>query len=324
MNPVPGMDQPSLGTVWSKRTDRRTFLKGAALAGAASLAGPLLARASARASTGTKLVYGANHNYYTDFVTAIPAGTHGYRVYADGVFDTVAQMPTAWPSDLPTNCMTWSLRPNLPNLLNGDFDAALIALIAQAHDHAELSIWHEAGPGMNGPGHSYDQYGYVTQGNIYHAHAHMQNLCANNLAASGGHVKYGSIITGPASSMQNWLGRNLDWYGVDIYDNPNFQNPDGTLNQGAINTRMNNNLATWKAVCPDHTPSIRITESNSSHDFHRKNWWLFLSEWMVAHNGYRLLTYWNPNGPLSGPWPPSQTVIDYWNNTLEPTYGAGV
>src|SRR5215510_5193475 len=190
--------------------DRRTLLKGAALAGAAGVAGAFLGETSASAAD-TKLVYGANHNFYTDFVTAIPRGIHGYRVYADTPFDTVAQMPTAWPSDLPTNYMTWSLRPNLTHLLNGDFDDAIIALIAQAPDHAELTIWHEAGPGMNGPGGDYDQYGYVTRDNIYHGHAHMQALCTNNLDRSGGHVKYGSIITGPANQMQNWLGRNLDW-----------------------------------------------------------------------------------------------------------------
>lgn len=107
MNPASGTDQLLQGTdAWSKRTDRRTFLKGVGLAGAASLAGPLLATTSARASTGTTLVYGANHNYYTDFVNAIPAGIHGYRVYADAVFDTVDEMPQAWPSDLPTPYIT--------------------------------------------------------------------------------------------------------------------------------------------------------------------------------------------------------------------------
>jgi phospholipase C len=38
-------------TVWRRPTDRRTFLKGAGLAGAASIAGPLLLRGTARAST---------------------------------------------------------------------------------------------------------------------------------------------------------------------------------------------------------------------------------------------------------------------------------
>lgn len=56
----------------------------------------------------------------------------------------------------------------------------------------------------------------------------------------------------------------------------------------------------------------------SVHDHHRKNWYLFLSQWMVASNGFRMLTFWNPDGPLSGAWPPSPTVIDYFNTTLIP------
>ena len=305
--------------------DRRTLLKGAALVGAAGLTVSLLAEAGASAATGvrTKLVYGANHDHYGQFVGAITDGIHGYRVYADRVFDTVDQMPTAWPSDLPTNYMTWSLRPNLVNLLRGDFDDAIVALIAEAPDHAELTIWHEAGPGMNGPGDNYAQYGYVDEYHIYHGHLHMQALCTNNPDSTGGHVKYGSIITGPASQMQGWLGRNLDWYGVDIYDNPNLQT-NGVPDQAKINNRMDNNLVTWTAVCPDHLPSIRIPESNSPVDANRDAFWLYLSQWMVANNGFRLLTYWNANGPDSGPWPPSQTVIDYWNNVLEREFGAGV
>jgi phospholipase C len=49
------------GSIWSKRTDRRTFLKGAGLAGAASLAGPLLVRASAGASTAASGAFPIRH-----------------------------------------------------------------------------------------------------------------------------------------------------------------------------------------------------------------------------------------------------------------------
>ncbi len=74
MNPVPGTDEPVLGTVWSKRTGRRTFLKGAAMAGAATLAVPLLGRTSASAAT--QIIYGANHDYYTDW-TGYVSGNNG-------------------------------------------------------------------------------------------------------------------------------------------------------------------------------------------------------------------------------------------------------
>ena len=43
MNAVSGTDQPARGTVSAGHASRRTLLKGAALAGAAGLAAPLLA-----------------------------------------------------------------------------------------------------------------------------------------------------------------------------------------------------------------------------------------------------------------------------------------
>jgi hypothetical protein len=81
---------------------------------------------------------------------------------------------------------------------------------------------------------------------------------------------------------------------------------------------MNENLASWQAVTT-RTVSVRITETNSSVDSHRKNWMLWLSQWMAANNGYRIITFWG--GPLSGGWPPSTTVLDYYA-TLQSQYGA--
>jgi hypothetical protein len=90
--------------------------------------------------------------------------------------------------------------------------------------------------------------------------------------------------------------------------------------QAVITSRMDANKAAFATVS-NGTPSLRITETNSVYDNHRKNWLLFLSQWMVANNGFRLLTFWNPDGALSGPWPPSPTAIDYINTTLIPEFG---
>ncbi len=35
-------------------------------------------------------------------------------------------------------------------------------------------------------------------------------------------------------------------------------------------------------------------------DSHRKNWYLWLSQWLVANNGFRMLTYWNPTARCPG------------------------
>ena len=45
----------------------------------------------------------------------------------------------------------------------------------------------------------------------------------------------------------------------------------------------------------------------------------WLSEWMAPNHGYRIVTFWG--GPLSGTWPPSRTVRDYYR-TLQRDFGA--
>jgi hypothetical protein len=151
----------------------------------------------------------------------------------------------------------------------------------------------------------------------------MQSL-VNGVRANGGHVDYGQIVlANPAhSAFKSWLGSNLDTYMVDIYDfsTGTYRNSNGTLSQSKINTRMNNCKSAFASVTPA-TPLIHITETNSPMDSHRKNWFLFLTEWMSANNGYRLVSHWDPTGPDSGPWPPSGTVPDYFQ-TLQKKYGA--
>lgn len=104
-----------------------------------------------------------------------------------------------------------------------------------------------------------------------------------------------------ADRMHNahWLGHALDWYGIDIYDGQDFQRPNGLLNRSAILGRLDQNLHAWREAAGEQAVSVRITETNSAHDNHRKNWMLFLSEWMAANNGYRVIT----SGAASCPGP---------------------
>jgi hypothetical protein len=262
---------------------------------------------------GTTLVYGTNHDYYNRFTCAVPHGIHGYRVYDPTFIEKREQVPMKWPHDLDTVYSTFSLRPMPDPLLSGKLDQAIIQLLDTAPEQAELTIWHEAGPRTN---HALGYPPSITAEKLTAMHAHMQAL-----VTAHGHVKYGQIIIGPADQMMNWLGKGLDWYGVDIYDNSEYQNPrDGTLDQCKIVARMDQNKAAFAKVSKG-TPSLRIPETNSHDDKHREDWFRFLSEWMVANNGYRLFTFWNPDGPLSGPWPPSHAVLDYFNSTLIPDFG---
>jgi hypothetical protein len=83
---------------------------------------------------------------------------------------------------------------------------------------------------------------------------------------------------------------------------------------------MDQNLEHWRAAAGTRKVNVRVTETNSPHDNHRKNWMLWLSQWMAANNGDRMITYWG-TGSLSGLWPPSKTVREYYR-TLQHKYGA--
>ncbi|HEX9034383.1 MAG TPA: hypothetical protein VF834_21265 [Streptosporangiaceae bacterium] len=263
--------------------------------GGVALAGMAIRQASA---AHPRIVFGVNRNYYEEFTTAVP-GARAVRIYysVENVF------PAQWPNRLPGAWVTLSIRPHPGDLLRGRLDSQIRELVDSAPPCSELSIWHEAGPGnpLRYPA-------YINADSMYHMHAHMQHLCR------GTNVRYGSIISGPANQCQAWLGRNLDWYGTDQYDNPRFHNADGTLSQAKLYQRMDANLATWRKVAGTPHPAIRICETNSPSDSHRAHWFSLLAAWMAHNNGHRILTYWNPEhgsaaGGLSGAWPPSRRVV---------------
>lgn len=199
-----------------------------------------------------------------------------------------------------------------------------------------LTNWQEAGPGntLNFPQ-------YVTAESVSGLHNHMQNLANVVKQSPGTQVNYGQIVIDNPNhpDFQSYLGRNLNCYMIDIYDYsdtkvttaacPNgvggpgtgtFRNADGTLSQTKINTRMDNYLAAFEGATTS-TPLIHISETNSPQDSHRKNWFLFLSEWMAANNGARICSHWAPCGPDSGDWPTDQGLLDYFVY-LQATYGA--
>ncbi len=106
--------------------------------------------------------------------------------------------------------MTLSIRPVPADLLAGQLDEKLKSFIASAPPGVKLSAWHEASNLAGYPD-------YVNSDNMSAVHDYMQNLCR------GSNVRYGSIICAVPSATKAWMGTNLDWYGVDIYDFPEGQ-----------------------------------------------------------------------------------------------------
>lgn len=315
-------DEPGEIRGTSRRTVlRNTLLAGAgvAMAGVASLSRADTAWAAttpAVAAQTTRIAYGAMHSIYPAWVANAPSpdGKNSERRYFKSV-------PTDWTTAAcHSDYVTISIHPDPTDLFAGKLDAQIKHFLSTCPDHVELTSWHEAQ--SDNPLHYNTKI--INKQSVPKIHAYMQHLCATTPNAVGGRVGYGCILTGPIKANVDWLGHNLDWYGVDIYDGPNFRIKTGPkagqLDHGAITGRMNQNLAAWQtAVDKGKTVSVRITETNSAEDDHRKNWMLWLSQWMAAHNGERMTTFWG--GPDSGKWPPSKTVLEYYV-TLQKQFGA--
>jgi hypothetical protein len=254
MKPLPGSSEPALRTGWPAGIDRRTLLRGAAAAGAATLAVPLLGQASANAAT-RKVIYGANHDFLGRW-TSYHSGHHGphppppgtplaspdrkncERRYFDAIvpYDDATGHKTGKHSPLVkdwaamktlTDYAIVSLRINPVYLLhhahdpipdNGSgfttLDGQIRHLLSSMPAHSVLTNWQEAGPG-----NTLNFPTYVSAANTRGLHNHMQRL-VNKVRADGGHVDYGQIViddpNGPGFS--SWLGSDLDCYMIDIYD----------------------------------------------------------------------------------------------------------
>jgi hypothetical protein len=324
-----GVDMTGDESGLNLQASRRIFLRNALLAGAGAAAvgiTPLLGADAARAASATSdlgVKFGAMHSILPDWIAKAPSpfGKYSERRY----FEAVNSIPKDWTAAACySDYVTMSIRPNPDDLLhnkpvpdNGSgyttLDDQIRHLISTCPDHAELTCWHEAQ--SNNP---LRYPSFITKDSIPQIHEHVQRLCSTTPDADGGRVKYGCILTGPIKANTDWLGKDLDWYGVDIYDGPNFRYPNGNLNLDYLTARMDQNLKYWKTATKGPV-SVRVTETNSAEDNHRKNWMLTLGQWMAANNGFRIITFWE--GPDSGPWPPSKTVLDYYV-TLQRRYGA--
>jgi hypothetical protein len=212
-------------------------------------------------------------------------------------------VPTVWPSkeSVPEARVTLSIRPVPADLLAGKLDEKLTGLIAAAPPGVKLSAWHEASNLAGYPD-------YVRPDSMAAVHEYMQNLCR------GSNVSYGSIICAVPSATKAWMGASLDWYGLDIYDfgEGQFRHAlTGGLSKSKLFDRLDDMLATCRELSGRAAPEIDVCETNSPRRGHRAEWFELLAEWLHDNGGRCLQTFWNPTGPLSGPWlPDDHKTID--------------
>ena len=224
-------------------------------------------------------------------------------------------IPTVWPAKaaVPEARVTLSIRPVPADLLAGRLDEQLKALIAAASPGVKLSAWHEAS--------NLDGYpDFISAASMSAVHEYMQQLCR------GTNVRYGSIICAVPSATKAWMGTNLDWYGLDVYDFGEGQFRD-RLTDGISRTklfaRLDDMLDTCRELTGNDSPEIDICETNSPRPQHRAEWFTLLAGWLYSNGGRCLQTFWNPSGPLSGPWLPDDLKTIRALRSIPGTFGDG-
>jgi len=240
------------------------------------------------------VLFGANSKVFDPMYEA-GINVHAFRAYRD----QYNFIPTVWPAKetVPDARVTLSIRPVPEDLLAGRLDEKIRAFIADAPPGVKLSAWHEA---SNLPGYP----DYLNPASMSAVHEYMQDLCR------GSNVRYGSIICAVPSATKQWMGTNLDWYGLDIYDfgEGQFRNwLSGAISKSELFARLDDMRETCRELTGTDSPEIDICETNSPRPGHRAEWFALLAEWLHDNGGQRLLTFWNPSGPLSGPWLPDDS-----------------
>jgi hypothetical protein len=317
VNAASGMGQSPEGTVPSNNASRRTFLKGVGLAGAAGLAGPLLASTSARASA-EGIILGSNApGTYPQFIQAVPNAV-GCRSYRDTVIMEPGDVPATFPGEAGSKVVA-SIRPDPDTFLNGDtLDAAISAMIADGAANfsaPQLTVWHEAGNLYHGA--EWDKYN-ITATKIRQMHVKMQNLC-NEVA--GPHVGYGCIIYGDIATMDEWIPYSpyaLDWYGIDVYWNDNFD----FSTYAKLKAYMDDYLALARGRTGLTWPKINICETNTHLESNRPGFFSNVALWLNNNGGRRMLTFFKDDpAPSGGPWDPDDKDTIAALNAIQAAYG---
>ena len=203
--------------------------------------------------------------------------------------------PARWPATAGAASQSVSVRPVPSSLLSGRLDARLRAFIRSAPPGSFLTAWHEAGNLIGYPA-------YINPPNMRAVHRHMHRLCR------GTHVSYGPILCMRPESMPPWLVPGMDWYGLDIYDWPQFHFPGGPLDaRGRLWPRLRQWQAVIRHVSGHRNPALAICETNSLHPSDRPKWLLGVAEWMARNGGHRMLTFWRRGGV--GPWLPHDRAV---------------
>jgi hypothetical protein len=128
---------------------------------------------------------------------------------------------------------------------------------------------------------------------MFKLHAHI------NAMTKGTHVTYGSVFGGGSlATLFESVPPNLGFYGLDLYGNLGIPTGLARLEQFIAQARPKDTRA--------HYPRLVIPECNTPRKAERPEWFTRTCERMHVYGPHSIgvLTFWNPTGPLSGPWDP--------------------
>jgi hypothetical protein len=259
---------------------------------------------------------GANSLYFNKVKAMVP-GLAGRRVYRDD-----GTLPQLWPGTQQGSEWNWwpgqrvvfSVRPDPAELAAGQLDAQVRAFVATAPPGSCLTSYHEAGSLDHGRA-----YADLSKQTICDVHVRMHELCRDS------NVAYGTITCGPPAYMYQWVpgpGYPMDWYGVDIWDGPNWRaNASAPLNVPALHARLEQNLQYAQERSGQAHPVLHVPETNSQYPAMRPGWMECIGEWMSRNGGQLMCTHWAADGPLSGDFPAGDTALITALNSIVTEYG---
>jgi hypothetical protein len=244
------------------------------------------------------MLFGAANISLWDYVPSATAYREHLYHMADGkmVWPSVnGPIPATWPALPAGKVGFYTIYPNPDKLLAGELDTALRAFIGSAPAQGGVLTAYAEADASPGGGGQFAPLG-LTQAKLHQVHAHLQALC------HGSRVKYGAVFCGVSPASVAFAVPGLDFYALDWYD---------TWNPALFEA-----LSQWRrsvsAIQP--SPVLAIAETNSKVPARRPYWFSAVFGWLKGYqleNGGRALgywSYWNPIGPLSGPWLPNDTA----------------
>jgi hypothetical protein len=281
---------------------RRTLIGAAGALGIAATAFRVLPAAAAAAAASTRSFLGSNADVFKDIkdgetisgvkYPGVP-GLRGIRMYGvqpTGTNKQTDHIRNTWPTPPVANPgpIVYSIYPVPEHVFSGSLNKTLESLIASAPPNSYLTAWHEA--------LSLPFPAYINIANMFKLHAHL------NAMTKGTHVTYGSMFGGPRPTGLTTLFKsvppNLGFYGLDLYETNGIENGLARLEQFITQAKRKDTKS--------HYPKLMLPECNTPQKAMRPEWFTRVCERMHVYGSHSIgvLQFWNPHGPLSGPWDP--------------------